>query len=61
MIGLQIAISFICLLYIAASVYIGCKCCIELKKWSFSKVIFSMVLFILGLVNMIILFNIWTI
>lgn len=61
MIALQIVISFICLLYIISTIYIGYKCCIELKDWSFSKVIFSMVLFILNLVNVIILINIWTI
>lgn len=61
MIVVQIAITFICLLYIAASIYIGCKCYIELKEWSFSTFIFNMILSILGLVNMIVLFNIWAI
>lgn len=61
MIVLQILITFICVLYIAASTYVGCKCCIELKGWSFTKIIFSIVLFMLNLLNIIILMNIWTI
>lgn len=61
MIVVQILITFICLLYIAATLYIGYKSCIELKDWSFAKVMFNIALFILNLVSVIILINIWTI
>lgn len=61
MIVLQILITFICLLYIAATLYAGYKSCIELEDWSIAKVMFNITLFILNLISIIILFNIWTI
>lgn len=61
MIGIQLAISFICLLYIISTICVGYKCSIEFTKWSLSKIIFGLVLIMLNLVCVVILISIWAI
>lgn len=61
MIVVQILITFVCLLYIVTTLYVGYKSCIELKDWSIAKIMFNIAVFILNLVSITILFSIWTI